>query len=58
MASEMFEEPLLCVGPRIEQCTYLAPYLIAFFSVYFFDGLECVGHSFAYVSHFVFEKDV
>jgi hypothetical protein len=24
------------------------------FVVYFFGGLECVGHSFAYVAHFVF----
>jgi hypothetical protein len=24
----------------------------------FFCGLECVGHSFAYVAHFVFFKDV
>jgi len=28
------------------------------FFVYFFDGLECVGHSFAYVARFVFLKDV
>jgi hypothetical protein len=25
------------------------------FLVYFFGGLECVGHFFAYVGHFVFE---
>jgi hypothetical protein len=24
----------------------------------FFGGLECAGHSFAYVAHFVFLKDV
>jgi hypothetical protein len=24
----------------------------------FFGGLECVGHSFAYVAHFVFLRDV
>jgi hypothetical protein len=28
------------------------------FFVYFFGGLECVGHSFAYVAHFVFLRDV
>ncbi len=32
-----------------------------FFFVYFFGGLECVGHSFAYVTHLsakrVFQKD-
>ncbi len=28
------------------------------FFVYFFSGLECVGHSFAYVAHFVFLRDV
>jgi hypothetical protein len=28
------------------------------FCVYFFGGLECVGHSFAYVAHFVFWRDV
>ncbi len=26
--------------------------------VYFFGGLECVGHSFAFVAHFVFLRDV
>jgi hypothetical protein len=26
--------------------------------VYFFSGLECVGHSFAYVAHLVFLRDV
>jgi hypothetical protein len=29
-----------------------------FFFVYFFGGLECVGHSFAYVAQFVFLKYV
>jgi hypothetical protein len=28
------------------------------FFVYCFDGLESVGHSFAYVAHFVFFRDV
>jgi hypothetical protein len=28
------------------------------FFVYFFGGLECVGHSFAYVAHFVFLRDI
>ncbi len=28
------------------------------FFVYFFGGLECFGHSFAYVAHFVFLRDV
>jgi hypothetical protein len=28
------------------------------FFVYVFGGLECVGHSFAYVAHFVFLGDV
>ncbi len=27
---------------------------ITLYCVYFFGGLECVGHSFAYVAHFVF----
>ena len=31
---------------------------VMYFFVYFFGGLECVGHSFAYVAHFVFMKDV
>jgi hypothetical protein len=26
--------------------------------VYFFGGLECVGHSFAYVAHLLFLRDV
>ncbi len=25
---------------------------------YYFGGLECVGHSFAYVAHFVYLRDV
>ncbi len=28
------------------------------FLLLFFGGLECVGHSFAYVAHFVFLRDV
>jgi hypothetical protein len=28
------------------------------FIFYIFGGLECVGHSFAYVAHFVFLRDV
>jgi hypothetical protein len=28
------------------------------FLVYFFGGLECVGHSLAHVAHFVFLRDV
>ncbi len=27
---------------------------VSSFSLYFFGGLECVGHSFAYVAYFVF----
>ncbi len=27
-------------------------------TIYFFGGRECVGHSFAYVAHFVFLRDV
>ncbi len=29
-----------------------------YFLVYFLGGLECVGHSSAYVAHFVFLRDV
>jgi hypothetical protein len=32
-------------------------YVIKFFKL-FFGGLECVGHPFAYVAHFVFLRDV
>ncbi len=32
--------------------------LYFFFFVYFFGGLECVGHSFAYVAHLWFLRDV
>jgi hypothetical protein len=32
--------------------------LILCFFVHFFGELECVGHSFAYVAHFVFLRDV
>jgi hypothetical protein len=28
------------------------------FSVYCFGGLECVGHSFAYVGHLVFLREI
>jgi hypothetical protein len=31
---------------------------IIIFFVYFSSGLECVGHSFAFVTHFVFLRDV
>jgi hypothetical protein len=31
---------------------------LLFFVYPFFGGLECVGHSFAYVAHFVFLRDV
>jgi hypothetical protein len=30
----------------------------AVFFIYFLGGLECIGHSFAYASHFVFLRDV
>jgi hypothetical protein len=36
---------------------FLDRYDILFF-VYFFGGLQCVGHSFAYVAHFVLLRDV
>jgi hypothetical protein len=32
-------------------------YTLVFF-VYFFGGLECVGHSFAYIAHFLFLGDI
>jgi hypothetical protein len=34
------------------------PIKIKFSFVYIFGELECVGHSFAYVAHFVFLRDV
>jgi hypothetical protein len=36
---------------------FLAPNVFVFF-VYFFGGLECVGHSFAYVAHLWFLRDI
>ncbi len=58
----MFEEPLRCVGSRIELWTYFAGGRRAishsFIFCKFFDGLECVAPSFAFVSHFVFLRDV
>jgi hypothetical protein len=36
----------------------LANYESFFFVSIFFGGLECVGHSFAYVAHLVFLRDV
>jgi hypothetical protein len=33
-------------------------FLLLKFFVYFFGGLQCVGHSFAYVAHFVFLRDI
>ncbi len=36
---------------------YLALYYFYIFFI-FFGGLECVGHSFVYVAHFVFLRDV
>jgi hypothetical protein len=33
--------------------------IVLFFNFFiFFGGLECVGHSFAYVTHFVLLRDV
>jgi hypothetical protein len=29
-------------------------FIIKLFFIYFFGGLECVGHSFALVTHFIF----
>jgi hypothetical protein len=42
-----------------EVFSYLPYLLFKFnsFSCVFFGGLECVGHSFAYVAHFVFLRD-
>ncbi len=34
------------------------PAWLFFFWIYFFSGPECVGHSLAYVAHFVFLRDV
>ncbi len=31
---------------------------MALFFEYFLGGLECVGHSFAYIAYFVFSRDV
>ncbi len=36
----------------------VADKIFFFFFVYFFGGLECVGHSFAYVAHLWFLRDV
>ncbi len=50
--------PLLSlVNSFKEQLSSLIHVCAKFFLV-FFDGLECVGHSFAYVAHFVFGGDV
>jgi hypothetical protein len=45
---------------RAKVILYLICLILAFFilSVYFFGGLECVGHSFANVAYFVFLGDV
>jgi hypothetical protein len=46
------------VGRNVFYCTTVRIFCSVFtcFFVFFFDGLECVGHSFAYVAHFVFSK--
>ncbi len=36
----------------------IAPKIFFLFFVYFFGGLECVGHPFAYVAHLWFLRDV
>jgi hypothetical protein len=47
------------VSPQ-PQSIPLGPFQIFsnFFYVYFFGGLECVGHSFSYVAHLLFLRDV
>ncbi len=44
--------------PSYEGTYFSGNILLNTFFVYFFGGLECVGHSFAYVAHFVFLRDV
>jgi hypothetical protein len=39
-------------------CPFKAFGLILYFCIYFFGGLECVGHAIAYVAYFVFLRDV
>ncbi len=47
----------LRVAPDRKHGTYPTYHSFVFFW-YFFGGLECVGHSFAYVAHFVVLRDV
>ncbi len=44
--------PVLSIGKD----THVGPFCFAifFYFVYFFGGLECAGHSFAYVAYFIF----
>jgi hypothetical protein len=53
---------LICLSSRL--LAFSPPLFIPFSSLssislnYFFVGLECVGHSFAYVAHFAFLGDI
>ncbi len=54
---------LFCKQVYTDQGRYIRntdpqPWWKHFFFVYFFGGLECVGHSFAYVAHLWFLRDV
>jgi hypothetical protein len=43
---------------HLKSATFYTKFATKYFFVYFFDGLECLGPSFAYVAHFVFLRDV
>ncbi len=47
----------LAPGGMFERLGHLIKHFGIFF-VYFFGGLQCVGHSFAYVAHLVFSVDI
>jgi hypothetical protein len=42
---------------QVRQIALTSQPLSFFCTIYFFGGLEFVGHSFAYVAHFIFMRD-
>jgi hypothetical protein len=49
---------IFALNVQIQSLDHLTNVCTLFLFVYFLAGFECVGHSFAYVAHYVFLRDV
>jgi hypothetical protein len=57
-SSLFFHWRILFFLPRSAALLRMLRRLSESFYIFFFGGLECVGHSYAYVAHFLFLRDV